>query len=429
MSEYQGEMTGDSGVVTAPPGLPSVALPATYAGLTPPHKPLAMFVILPERAKQRRWTVLVRVFLAIPLAVVTIAVGIAAEVCVVVGWFAALVIGRTPKFVRTVVTAFLQLSVRLGAYSLLLTDRFPPFTMDDVPQYGVCIAVPPATRMNRAAVLFRLILVIPAAIVARLVELGVFVLSLFAWVAVLITGWLPKPVHGVFQAFIRYEMRVVGYLALLVPTYPGELFGDFEPADPSTIELDPGAFEDNALSEDPSTEDVVADRFDAPPQEPSQSWFLLLGNGARRLLAGVIILGIVASIGLGALNASLNNHANMVQLNNQLVGDLDSFGTAANNCQTLTCVEQAYGTVSQQLGSFVSSLESANHAGVSQDLVNQMITAAQNAQRATGSLADAGPSSTRFRSLNKQLNIVQVLTVLQNTQHRFVDAINGSPLG
>jgi type IV secretory pathway TrbF-like protein len=119
----------------------------------------------------------------------------------------------------------------------------------------------------------------------------------------------------------------------------------------------------------------------------------------------------------------------MVQLNNQLVGDLDSFGTAVNNCQTLTCVEQAYGTVSQELGSFVSSLESVDHAGVSQDLVDQMIAAAQTAQRATGSLADAGPSSTRFRSLNKQLNIVQVLTVLQNTQHRFVDAINGSPLG
>lgn len=411
MSEYQGEMTGVSGVVTAPPGLPSVASPATYAGPTPPLKPLAMFVILPQRAKQRRWTVLLRVLLAIPLAVVTFAVGIATEVCVVVGWFGALVLGRTPKFVRTLVTVFLQLSVRLGAYLFLLTDRFPPFTMDDVPRYGVCIAVPPNTRMNRAAVLFRVILVIPAAIVARVVELGAIVLSLFAWVAALITGWLPKPVHGVFQAFIRYEMRVVGYFALLVPTYPNELFGDFEPVDPSTIELDPGTFEDDAFSEqdarseDPSAEDVAADELDVPRQEPSQAWFLLLSQGAKRLLVGVILLGIAAAIGLGALNTSLNNHANLVQLNNQMVGNLDSFATAENNCQTLTCVEQAYGTVSQQLGSFVSSLESANHAGVSQDLVDQMITAAQNAQRATASLADAGPSSSHYRSVATQVHL------------------------
>ena len=59
----------------------------------PPEEPLPLLVILPERAKQRRWTVLLRLILAIPMAVVVIAVGIAAFVCVVLGWFAALVTG------------------------------------------------------------------------------------------------------------------------------------------------------------------------------------------------------------------------------------------------------------------------------------------------------------------------------------------------
>ena len=89
---------------TAPAGVvwPSAVVPATvpdqsYPELFPPVVPLPLFVIMPERAKQRRWTVLLRAILAIPLEVVVIAVGIAAVVSVVLGWFAALVTGRAPS--------------------------------------------------------------------------------------------------------------------------------------------------------------------------------------------------------------------------------------------------------------------------------------------------------------------------------------------
>ena len=69
----------------------------SYPELVPPEEPLPLLVILPDRAKQRRWTVLLRLILALPMAVVVIAVGIAAFVCVVLGWFAALVTGRAPS--------------------------------------------------------------------------------------------------------------------------------------------------------------------------------------------------------------------------------------------------------------------------------------------------------------------------------------------
>ena len=49
-------------------------------------EPLPLLTILPERAKQRRWTVLVRGILSLPLAVVVLFVGLAATVCVVLGW-------------------------------------------------------------------------------------------------------------------------------------------------------------------------------------------------------------------------------------------------------------------------------------------------------------------------------------------------------
>ncbi len=57
--------------------------------------------------------------------------------------------------------------------------------------------------------LFRLILVIPPASRRGSWGLGLYVVPSFMWFVVLITGWLPKAVHGAAQAFIRYEMRLI----------------------------------------------------------------------------------------------------------------------------------------------------------------------------------------------------------------------------
>ena len=127
----------------APP--PAVADPG-YPELIPPAEPLPLLVILPDRAKQRRWTVLLRAILALPLAVVVIAVGIAAFVCVVLGWFAALVMGRAPEFVRTIVTVYLRVILRFEAYVFLLTDRFPPFGVEEAPADQARLAVPRPRR-------------------------------------------------------------------------------------------------------------------------------------------------------------------------------------------------------------------------------------------------------------------------------------------
>ncbi len=399
------------------PGAPDVAMSATsaYPQLLPPEEPLPLLAMLPERAKQRRWTVLVRGILALPLAVVVLFVGIAAGVCVVLGWFAALVLGRAPQFVRTIVTVYLRMMLRLEAYLFLLTDRFPPFSTDDVPEYHTSLAVPPATRLNRAAVLFRLVLVIPANIALRVVGLGLYVLAFFLWFWVLITGWLPKPAHEVYQAFTRYELRVIGYFGLLVPTYPGEVFGDL--ALPAPV-LVPGG--------DAAGQDVDAPALPPPVPEP---WKLVLSMGAKRLLVVTIVVGIGAVIGLGVLNASIQNHENLVQVNNQLVSSLNQFTTTADNCQSVSCLEQADGQLSGQLGSFVGAIEGSSHAGVSQDLVTRVTIAAQRAQGVTAALAHAGPTLSDYRSTASRVDASQTLKALIAAQNQFVDAVNASRLG
>jgi hypothetical protein len=141
------------------------------------------------------------------------------------------------------------------------------------------------------------------------------------------------------------------------------------------------------------------------------------------------VLGIGAAIGLGVLETSIGNHANLVQVNNQLVSSLDQFSATAKNCQSVPCLEQADRVLSGQLGSFVSAIEGSDRAGVSQDLVTQVTTAAQRAEQVTETLAQAGPTLSDYRSVATRVDAAQTLKALITAQNQFVAAVNASRLG
>jgi hypothetical protein len=394
--------------------------PPQGALLLPPlpiqPEPPPILVALPERMRQRRWTVLLRAILAFPMCVAVFAVGIAVVACTVIGWFAALASGRAPGFVRNAGTTLLRLTSRLEAYLFLLTDRLPPFS-GDVPAYPIGIAIPPATRLNRAAVLFRLVLAVPAIIVVRSVGLGLYVLAVFMWVVVLITGWLPKPFHDAYGAFLRYEVRFLGYLALLVPTYPNRLFGD---------EWTVASAVPRAYSPGTGTSESDADHSARPPLH-QRDWNLVLSSGAKRVLVLAIILGVAAVIGLQVLSVQEQNHENLVQVNNQLVSSLNTFASSAGQCGSVECLERADSELSQKLGSFVNSIESSDHAGVRQDLVDRVTTAAKKAQQATDALANSGATTPdEYRNAATRVRAAQSLRNLISAQNQFVTALNGS---
>src|SRR4029077_1527056 len=104
--------------------------PGTLRGPAGPPAPSEeILVAFAEPAHQNRLTVLVRIILAIPHLIVLWALGIAAEIVVIICWFAALFLGRLPDGLAGFLTGYLNWLVRVQAYLFLLTDRYPPFEL------------------------------------------------------------------------------------------------------------------------------------------------------------------------------------------------------------------------------------------------------------------------------------------------------------
>jgi Domain of unknown function (DUF4389) len=78
-----------------------------------------------------RWLPLVKWLLAIPHFIVLFFLGIAAVVAVLITWFSILFTGRYPRGIFDFVEGVLRWALRVEAYAfLLVTDRYPPFSLD-----------------------------------------------------------------------------------------------------------------------------------------------------------------------------------------------------------------------------------------------------------------------------------------------------------
>jgi hypothetical protein len=120
-----------------------------------------------ERVERRnRLTVAFRLLLALPQFIVVYVLVLVGVVAVVVGWFAALALGRLPEPIARYLCHLTRYTTRVYAYLCFLTDRYPPFEFAAA-DYPVQVELAPG-RLNRLAVLFRLLLVIPAWILSSL---------------------------------------------------------------------------------------------------------------------------------------------------------------------------------------------------------------------------------------------------------------------
>lgn len=76
------------------------------------------------------------------------------------------------------------------------------------------------TPLNRLAVLFRVFLMIPAAIVQSLAVYGWWALAFVWWLITLCLGRMPRPLFEATAATLRYRMRFSAYVMMLTPPTP-----------------------------------------------------------------------------------------------------------------------------------------------------------------------------------------------------------------
>ena len=99
-------------------------------GADPGDDPRVRVDITPALTDRNRLTVFFRYFMVIPHAIVLCLVGIAVFIAVLMAWVAVLVTGRWPDGLRTFLLGFFRWSTRVTGYMYLLTDEYPPFSLD-----------------------------------------------------------------------------------------------------------------------------------------------------------------------------------------------------------------------------------------------------------------------------------------------------------
>ena len=349
-------------------------------------------------APQRRVTVLFRLLLVIPQVIVLYVLTIVAEFAAIIGWFAALFTGRLPAGLAGFLTDWLRWFVRVNAYLWLLTDRYPPLTMGD-DDYPVRMSVAPG-RLNRLAVLFRIILVIPAWLLAGLLGYSAILVGFVTWLIVLITGTMPEPLYRAVAAVMRYVIRFYGYFILLSGTYPGGLFGDPADSDVAAVAPGPPAVPPGGEPELPGYtqpegwQPGYAQPGYAPPagwqpgyaqpgpgqpgpgeaplpaswQAGPQAWRLMLDSTAKRLVGLFIAVGAVVFvayavfIGIAASHSANSTEVRVDAVNSfsaahtKLIGQLNSLAQQMSACQsqpgTLSCVTKLDQQAAADIGAF-----------------------------------------------------------------------------
>lgn len=177
--------------------------------------------------RQSRVTVAFRGLLVLPHVLVLFVLSVVAVLLMSVGWFAALFLGRLPRWIAVYEMSVIAYSLRVTAYGYMLVNEFPPFSLSRGGDYPLRIEIG-ASRLSRLKVLFRWLLVIPAAIAGGLARNGLFVFSPILWIVTLVLGRMPQPLFNAAAAVVRFDARLYAYYALVTDSYPRKLFGDEE---------------------------------------------------------------------------------------------------------------------------------------------------------------------------------------------------------
>lgn len=169
--------------------------------------------------RRSRLTVFFRLLLYLPHGVWLALWGIAAFLAVIANWFVALVRGRPADPLHRFLAAYLRYWTHVSAFVYLVANPFPGFT-GRPGSYPVELEIEPAGRQSRWVTGFRILLALPAFLIAGALGTSIIVAAILGWFYSLVRGRMSPGLRNLGAYGVRYSAQVYGYLFLLTARYP-----------------------------------------------------------------------------------------------------------------------------------------------------------------------------------------------------------------
>ena len=190
--------------------------------------PVTLSIEYPQRLS--RGHLLLKAFLGwlyagIPHGIILTFYGILVAIISLISAVAILFTGRYPEWLFNIAHGYHCWSLRLNAYLSLMTDRYPPFSGRHEPDHPVLLYLDYPRSMSRGHLLLKFFLGwiyagIPHGIALFLYGIAVSLVWVISFFVILFTGRYPEGMFRFVEAYFRWEMRLIVYLAFMSDRYP-----------------------------------------------------------------------------------------------------------------------------------------------------------------------------------------------------------------
>ena len=209
-----------------PPGGPGFGAPPAPAGPPVPYGgggqggyPISIEADYPE-AGITNWRPLLQGLMAFPHFFVLFFIAIAGYFALIGAWFSIVFTGRYPPGIFNFIAGAMRWSYRVSAYTYLMTEQYPPFSLGEDPYPVRARFQYPENGIARWRPFFQGFLALPHLIVLYFLAIGAYVAFIVAWFSILFTGRYPPGVFNFIVGVMRWQTRVSGYVLLMTEEYP-----------------------------------------------------------------------------------------------------------------------------------------------------------------------------------------------------------------